>query len=114
MLRLLKLREEKGITQEQAAKMLCVSRQAYSRYERGERELGYNALSMLAEFFDVSIDYLLGRSELYYPDKMKNGFSELTEDEIKFVTDLRKLTPGMRDILRTTLNAMINDSKVEV
>ena len=62
------LREEKNLSQGVLAKELEVTRQAYSRYERGERELGYEALAKLAKFFDVSIDYLLGNSTYYYPD----------------------------------------------
>ena len=34
-----------------------------SRYETGEREAGYKELIMLADYFDVSVDYLLGRSD---------------------------------------------------
>ncbi len=67
--KLLELREEKKISQENIAKILGVTRQAYSRYERGERELNYDALVKLSKFFDVSIDYLLGISKYYYPDR---------------------------------------------
>ena len=109
MNRLLSLREERGITQECVAQLLNVSRQAYSRYEREERELGYPALLTLSRFFDVSVDYLLGFSDLYYPDKIVE-LDTYTAEERKVIEDYRKLTRGMREILRTTLSAMVNDT----
>lgn len=68
--RLQQLREEKKLSQGVLAKELGVTRQAYSRYERGERELNYNSLIKLANYFDVSVDYLLGNSKFYYPDSV--------------------------------------------
>lgn len=81
MNRLLSLREEKGITQEELARLLNVSRQAYSRYEREERELGYPALLKLSQFFDVSVDYMLGFSELYYPNKVSTNDTYSFEEQ---------------------------------
>lgn len=61
MLRLKELRTQKGYSQNEIAEMLGISQPAYANYERGAREADYEALSKLAEIFDVSIDYLLGR-----------------------------------------------------
>ncbi len=88
------LRKERKVSQESLAELLEVTSQAFSRYERGERELGYKALAKLAKFFDVSIDYLLGNSEYYYPDALATNeerellamFGEMTTaQKVRFI-----------------------------
>ena len=62
-MRLKDLRKEKKITQLQLAMELNMSQNTISRYETGERQAGYDELIKIANFFDVSIDYLLGRTD---------------------------------------------------
>lgn len=62
--RLKALRAHMGKTQAQVAAAIGLTEQAYSGYETGFRMPGRNKLSALAEFFDVSIDYILGLSDL--------------------------------------------------
>jgi len=62
-MRLKDLRKEKGITQLQLAMELNMSQNTISRYETGERQAGYNELIKIANYFNVSIDYLLGRTD---------------------------------------------------
>ena len=61
--RLKDLRKEKGITQLQLAMELNMSQNTISRYETGERQAGYNELIKIADYFNVSIDYLLNRTD---------------------------------------------------
>ena len=61
--RLRALREEKGLTQTQVGEMLGVKLRQYQRYEYGEQELSIDGWIALADFYDVSLDYLVGRSE---------------------------------------------------
>ena len=58
-MRLKKLREDKGITQLKLAMDLNMNQNNISRYENGTREADYETLIKLADYFDVSIDYLL-------------------------------------------------------
>lgn len=58
---LLELRKEKGLTQQQLGDIVGVGKVTISRYERHGREADYATLLKLARYFDVSIDYLLGR-----------------------------------------------------
>ena len=53
------LRKKKGLTQQEVADLVNVSRVRYTNWECGKREPTYENLSMLACIFDVSIDYLL-------------------------------------------------------
>ena len=54
------LREKKGLTQDQLAEKVCVTRQAVSRWENGETQPNTDTLLLLSEEFDVSINTLLG------------------------------------------------------
>lgn len=62
-MRLKQLRKERGISQVRLAMELSVSQHTISRYETGEREADYAMLIRLADFFDVSVDYLLERTD---------------------------------------------------
>ena len=61
--RLRELRQSRGITQVRLAIDLCMSQNTISRYENGLREADYKTLTLFADYFDVSIDYLLGRTD---------------------------------------------------
>jgi len=62
-IRLRELREDKRVTQNEVAKYLTISRSAYAHYESGDRQMNYEMLFLLADYYSVSIDYLLGRYE---------------------------------------------------
>ena len=61
--RLKKLRKEKNISQLKLATDLNMNQNTISRYENKEREADYETLIKMADYFDVSLDYLLGRSD---------------------------------------------------
>lgn len=58
--RLRDLREDRDLLQRQVAERLRCSQRVYSNYERGERDIPTAILIRLSEFYDVSVDYLLG------------------------------------------------------
>ena len=58
--RLRDLREDRDLLQRQVAERLRCSQRVYSNYERGERDSPTDILIRLSEFYDVSVDYLLG------------------------------------------------------
>ena len=61
--RLKSLRVEKKLTQQQVADALGLNSVTYLRYEKGQRQMPLELLPMLADFFDVSLDYLFGRTD---------------------------------------------------
>ena len=63
MFRLKQLRKERKISQLKLALDLDMNQNSISRYENLERQADYETLIRLADYFDVSLDYLLGRSE---------------------------------------------------
>lgn len=62
-MRLKELREAKGLSQTQLANELGISQQAYARYEKGDRKPKISTLIKLADYFDVSVDYLIGHEK---------------------------------------------------
>ena len=63
MNRLRDLREDADLTQTHIAQMLLCDQSLYFKYERGERELPLGLAIKLADFYHVSLDYLVGRSD---------------------------------------------------
>ncbi|EAC7752515.1 XRE family transcriptional regulator [Listeria monocytogenes] len=57
------IREDNDITQQQMAKLLNVSQNTYSQYETGKIEWTATTLINIADYFDVSVDYLLDRKK---------------------------------------------------
>ena len=62
-MRLKELRKKKHITQQKLALDLNMNQNTISRYENGEREADHKTLILLADYFAVSIDYLLERTD---------------------------------------------------
>ena len=63
MFRLKELRTNYKISQVKLAIDLNLSQNSISRYENGEREADYDTLVAIADYFNVSVDYLLGRTD---------------------------------------------------
>ena len=62
-MRIKELRKKKGISQLRLATDLNTTQNTISRYETGEREPGIDELIKIADYFNVSVDYLIGRTE---------------------------------------------------
>lgn len=62
-MRLKQLREQKNISQQKLAIALAMNQNTISRYETDAREADYSTLIKIADYFDVSIDYLLERTD---------------------------------------------------
>ncbi len=58
------LREDNDFTQTEIAKILHCSQRAYSYYESGGHDIPTETLIKLADYYDVSVDYILGRTNI--------------------------------------------------
>ncbi len=65
--RLRDLRQDKDLTQEQVAKIFFLQRTQYRRYENGESDLPLEWAKKFAEYYDVSIDFISGRTSTPKP-----------------------------------------------
>lgn len=61
--RLRDLREDNDLTQAQIAAYLNVKQNTYSQYENGKREISIELISKLADYYNVSVDYLIGKTD---------------------------------------------------
>lgn len=75
--RLTLLRKEKKCTQTELAERMGVNKATINKYEKGTASPSYEMLWKLAEFFDVSVDYLIGRNNSFNGDPELN--KEITE-----------------------------------
>ncbi|MBR6694692.1 MAG: helix-turn-helix transcriptional regulator [Clostridia bacterium] len=57
------LREDRDMTQKEMGRILCCSQRVYSDYERGKLDIPTEILIRLADFHEVSVDYILNRTE---------------------------------------------------
>lgn len=62
MYRIRALREDKDLSQAQIAKIIKTTQQHYSKIEMGKSDISGEKLSLLADFYNVSVDYILGRT----------------------------------------------------
>jgi len=83
--RITELRNERGLTQQTVAEGIGVSRATYAHYEIDRREPDHKMLRKIANFFDVSTDYLLGLTDLPKPYLLSGNspLSKLVHDTIK-------------------------------
>lgn len=65
--RLKEIRKDKDLRQEDVAKYLGMKQQQYSEYEIGKRLISIETLYKLADYYNTSIDYLIGRTDVRKP-----------------------------------------------
>ena len=98
-MKLKEIRESKGISQRQAALALNLSPTVYNRYENGLREPSNALLLVIADYFGVTVDELLGRRPMEGQDDyikpmtqearlLVNGVDRMTEEERKKALDI--------------------------
>lgn len=83
--RLKQLRQEKRMTQEELGKILGKSKNNISQYETNKRQADDETKKQLAQFFNVSIDYLIGYSDIRNSNELKKLSSILSNPNIKAV-----------------------------
>lgn len=120
--RLKELRKEMDLTQEEVADSIEISRQRYYQYEIEKYEPDIDTLKRLAQFFHVSVDYLIGNIDTRYipkpdelnklafieslPEDMRPLLDKLTAKDLELL-DLIHLIPGdAKDALVKLLNTL--------
>lgn len=100
MLKNLKLlRTETSTTQKQLADAIDVSQQSVNKYENHKIEPDIATLTKIADFFDTSIDYLVGRSELRRRIEPVTAY-DLNDEEAALVDAYRRLDDAQKESIR--------------
>jgi transcriptional regulator with XRE-family HTH domain len=90
ILRIRDLRNEFGLTQEELGKKIGQTKSNISKYETGSLEPGIDTLRELAKIFNVSLDYLMGESDIRNP-YVEMSIKEEYKDEIKALDKFRQI-----------------------
>jgi len=98
--RLKELRETKELSQQKLAEVLSLSRSVVSNYEQGIREPDFKTIKLIANYFTVSTDFLLGVSDI------KHSF--LTQDEMQYYAGILKQIDDIKDISMAQIADMLN------
>lgn len=82
-----KLRKQRRLTQEQLAVIIGIGRDTLGRYEAEVTDMKVSVLIALADYFNVTTDYILGRSTKQYIDK-KKVFDAISDNHLKLISEL--------------------------
>lgn len=111
--RLKQLRNEKGLYQKELADIIGVSRPTVTQYENGTRTPDQVTLQKIADFFNISLDYLLGRTDEPSPaDKIKSAISDDPVllsfwDELKEREDLQLMFKQTKNLSPSAIKQII-------
>lgn len=97
------LRKTKGLSQKQVSKDLGISQGLLSHYEKGIRECGLEFLVKTADYYDVSVDYLLGRTP-------KQDGSKIQAEDIPDYQDIKDINQGKTDNYCLINRKILNNS----
>jgi transcriptional regulator with XRE-family HTH domain len=109
--RLKKLRKDKNLTQAELSLRLSISRSSLSLYEINKREPDSVTINKIADFFEVSLDYLYGRSSDSFNSKKRfmNISASLTEKEKKLLEIFNKIKDEtLQDKIITKLEGYVD------
>lgn len=102
--RIVKLRKLRNITQEELARRIRSTRSALSQYELGTRSPDYDTLKRMADYFEVSTDFLLGKDdskkEVEIDEikmKLLAGFDKLSDVDKEYLVGLIERMPKKSD-----------------
>lgn len=110
--RLKTVREKKGISMAEAARKLNMSKIGYCRYEYGDRTPSLQTVEVLAQFYETSVDYLLGKTDDMSPDCIvirKNSSPDLFE----IVQSLSSVNCSSKKAILEYYKAMIKKIEAE-
>lgn len=99
------LRNEKGISQTVLANQIGLTQQAVAKWEKGVSEPDSEMLQKLASFFDVSVDYLLGRTD----ERISNNKYDLPDDVQVLMRSVTKLTDKQKEIVKRLVQEFVDE-----
>lgn len=102
MNRLKQLRIEKDLLQSDIAKVLGVSDRAVGFYETGKRDMSTEVLSILSDFFNCSIDYILGKTDIRNIEQI-----DIDDADVAFASGVKGLNETNKMIIKNTLEALL-------
>ena len=99
-----KLRLEKGISQMQLANAVWVTQQSINKYENHNIEPDIETLIKIADFFETSVDYLVGHTDIAHIIEPVKAY-DLNDDEASLIEDYRRLSKRQKTAIKTVLES---------
>lgn len=99
-----KLRIEKGISQQKLADIIEVSQQSINKYENHKIEPDIQTLIKIADYFETSVDYLIGHSDIKRIIENVSTY-DLNDDESIIIDNYRKLSSKQKDIMKLIIES---------
>lgn len=106
--RLKKLRKEGNLTQKDIATFLNISQPAYQQFESGKKKMNLETMEKLADFFNVSTDYLLGKTDIPDPD-LEVDIDNAIDNSVAY--DGTPITDNDREIIKNFLKDYFSNKK---
>ena len=114
------LREDRDLLQKDIALFLNITIRQYRRIEKGENELSYNSLIKLSEFYNTSVDYILGiinNIEPYPKNKSYNKIKDLRIENNLYQKDVAKvlnITQPDYSVIESNKNELSYDGLIKL
>lgn len=106
--RLKKLRKKEKLTQKDIATFLNISQPAYQQFESGKKKMNLETMEKLADYFNVSIDYLLGKTDI--PDlDLEIDIDNAIDNSVAY--DGTPITDNDREIIKDFLKDYFANKK---
>lgn len=104
------LRVEKGISQQKLAEKINTNQQNIHRYEHGCYEPDIQTLKLLANFFETSIDYLVGNTDIRHKIESVQPF-DLNTDEAILIEKYRSISRNARSSVMNMIDTFLEQDK---
>ncbi|PLA90516.1 helix-turn-helix domain-containing protein [Ligilactobacillus salivarius] len=106
--RISELRKQAGMSQFQLAKVLDIATSTLGMYETGKREPSLKVMNRIANYFNVTTDYLLGRPEKKDDDTKT---ADIEDDDVIFTYEGRRIPKEDLELIRRIMRGTRNDIK---
>lgn len=110
LLNLTQLRKERNLSQSDLAKIFSVNQNTISRWEKGERSPDPEQLKTIAQYFGVSVDYIIGNDEP--TNKIPKDLKRLLDEE-EITLNGRMVSPEDKEKMLRIIEALYYDAKEE-
>lgn len=101
------LRQEYGISQQRLAEAIGVSQQSINQYENHSVEPDIAVLTRLADFFDTSVDYVIGHTNIRRKIEPTQAY-HLNQDESEVMTKYRKLKGSEKECITMMIHTLLD------
>ncbi len=97
------LRNLKGVSQQQLANVIGVSQQAVNKYENRNIEPDIETLIAIANFFDTSVDFVIGNTDINKKIEHSTAY-ELNADDARLIDNYRKLNNSQKESIKLIIS----------